>query len=167
MMYESIFHNDTFSTIGWDFKWQNIATNTTTTLHYNTSLLLQRVFDQSREYKIGGVPCEPDSIFVICNNYPQNAWLLSDHLHDTNYTTTSIDTWYESVHRHGVNRQLDTWVENYFKLDYLIQPLGIWEPIGSIGSDMWGLAWMKPWWPLGKIKQFPYVCCMKFNILLL
>lgn len=167
-MYESIFGDFTFSTNGWDFIWTNTTNNEIITIHYNTSLLMQRVYDQSLAYEISGVPCEPDSIFVICNNYPQNGWLLYDTLYHTNYTLSSIPSWSKIVKSHGINHHHSSSstsvgqetiqdnkekLENYFKLDYLIRPLGIWEPIASIGSDLWALGWMKTWWPYDDISS--------------
>lgn len=152
-MFEAIFLNDTFSSMGWDFLWTDPVTRACTMIHYNTSLLIDRVFQQSLAYGIGGVPCEPDSIFVICNNYPQNGWLLYDNLRQSNYTVLSIPSWHKTVKTHGINRHDREFIGNYFKLDYLIKPLGIWEPIGSIGSDMWALSWMKPWWPISDVND--------------
>eukprot|EP01031_Cornospumella_fuschlensis_P026457 gene26457-31975_t len=152
LMFESVFGNLTFSTEGWDFVWVDSESQNVTTMHYTTQLLVDRVFQQAQAYGIGGVPCEPDSIFVICNNYPQNAWLLHDKLHNTNYSARSIPVWHNSVKIHGINRLGDK-LENFFKLDFLLRPLGIWEPIGSIGSDMWALGWMKPWWPISDISN--------------
>jgi hypothetical protein len=170
-MFEAIFGNFTFSTNGWDFIWTNSSNDYQEVLviHYNTSLLMQRVYEESLVYGIAGVPCEPDSIFVICNNYPQNGWLLYDTLHLTNYTSSSIPSWAKIVKRHGINHHQTTEskkdskvekvqaveatgkLENYFKLDYLIKPFGIWEPIATIGSDLWALGWMKTWWPIEDI----------------
>ena len=131
LLFENIFQNNTFSTNGWDFVWNNASTGESTSIHYNTRMLMDAIYKESLVYGIGGVPCEPDSIFVICNNYPQNAWLLHDQLYSTNYSVDAITSWHQSVQRHGVNHVLDKALENYFKLDYLIKPLGIWEPIGK------------------------------------
>lgn len=37
----------------------------------------------------GGVPCEPDSIFLICNNFPHNAFRLDETLAGSNFTRES------------------------------------------------------------------------------
>ncbi|RYY89093.1 hypothetical protein EON63_01370 [archaeon] len=34
------------------------------------------------------------------------------------------------MHTHGINNRLEDKLENYFKLDFLLRPLGVWEPIG-------------------------------------
>jgi hypothetical protein len=178
-LFEVVFGNYTFSTDGWDFVWTDQTTNEVEVLHYNTSLLMERVYQQSVVYdETGGVPCEPDSIFIICNNYPQNGWLIHDSLHGMNYTAQSIPAWHKSVKYHGINHLLSSTsssrslmhshssmvnttanknndsysLDNFFKLDYLIKPLGIWEPVGNIGSDLWAMGWMKTWWPVGDIE---------------
>ena len=154
-MFEAIFGNQTFSIDGWDFMWTDPQTKEVKKIHYTTSLLMDRVYQQSIAYGNGGVPCEPDSIFVICNNYPQNGWLLADKMYGTSYTEKSIPSWHRTLKTHAINRlnKSDELLENYFKLDYLIKPLGIWEPIGTIGSDMWALSWMKTWWPALDIRS--------------
>jgi hypothetical protein len=174
-LFEVVFGNYTFSTNGWDFVWTDLTTSEVEVLHYNTSLLMERVYQQSVVYdETGGVPCEPDSIFIICNNYPQNGWLIHDSLHGTNYTAQSIPAWHKSVKYHGINHLLSSSsssrslmhthssintsnndnysLDNFFKLDYLIKPLGIWEPVGNIGSDLWAMGWMKTWWPVVDIE---------------
>lgn len=63
--------NASLATQGWDFAW-----NGTAFAHYNTSRLLGAVAAQMTAYPgaPGGVPCEPDSVFVICNDFPHNAF---------------------------------------------------------------------------------------------
>jgi hypothetical protein len=185
-MFEAIFGNFTFSTNGWDFIWIDSITNETLVIHYNTSRLMSQVYEQSLAYGIYGVPCEPDSIFIICNNYPQNGWLLFDSLYQTNYSASAIPSWAKIVQQHGINHrpapgsgsgshpspsssktetetaEVDS-LENYFKLDYLIKPLGIWEPIATIGSDLWALSWMKTWWP---VEAFPLSLQSAFDFIL-
>jgi hypothetical protein len=165
-MFEGIFGNFTFANEGWDFIWIDPTFNQTQMIHYTTSRLMEVVYQQSLAYEINGVPCEPDSVFIICNNYPQNGWLLYDTIYHSNYSEESVPAWYKMVKKNGVNHHQETGtkeekdilqgerevneegkLENFFKLDYLIKPLGIWEPVGSIGSDVWALSWMKTWWP--------------------
>ena len=64
----------TYSTVGFDFVW-----NSTSSSHYTLSSLIETILDNSRtrwsflteKRAKGGIPCEPNSIFPICNNYPQ------------------------------------------------------------------------------------------------
>lgn len=132
-LFEAITGNMTFSTRGWQFSWGN-ATEYPQPIPYTTRELMQAIHAQTTVYEgaLGGVPCEPDSIFVICNNYPMNAFLLHDTVHHTSYAPEPMRAWQATVQDKGVNRVPD--VEggdnNYFNLDYLIRPLGIWEPIG-------------------------------------
>ena len=134
MLFESISGNTTFSDEGWAFDW-GADSAYPQPITYTTRQLMQAVYNQTGLYEgaRGGVPCEPDSIFVICNNYPMNAFLLHDALYNTTYTTTAAADWQNTVEEHGVNKLPD--VEgadnNFFNLDFLIHPLGIWEPIGE------------------------------------
>ena len=131
-LYESISGDFTFSEVGWEFNWGE-ESEFPNPIHYNTSLLMDKILQQTIAYKIGGVPCEPDSIFIICNNYPMNAFRLHDAIHHTSYSDAAAETWRDTVQRHGVNHlpDVDGVDNNYFKLDYLISPIGIWEPIGE------------------------------------
>lgn len=141
-LYESITGDFTFTTDGWDFMYKDYDP-----IHYTLPKLLDRILNQSLTYGNGGVPCEPDSIFIICNNYPQNAFLLHDVTHGTKYSSVSLPLWQDTVERHGIilpHQQLLEWDSTFFKLDYLVRP-GIWEPLASVGSDAWALAWMPLW----------------------
>lgn len=62
-----------------------------------------------------------------------NAFYLHDALHGTNLATRATETWQSTVENDGLNRvpDLEKNDNNYFNLDYLIHPLGIWEPIGE------------------------------------
>lgn len=133
-LYESITGNMTFSIVGWQFSW-GADSEYPDLIPYTSRKLLQAIYNQTSVYEgaLGGVPCEPDSIFVICNNYPMNAFLLYDQLHNTTYAEAAVGAWQNTVEKHGVNRlpDVDGADNNYFNLDYLIHPLGIWEPLGG------------------------------------
>ena len=123
----------TFSDTGWDFIWDE-NTDNAVSIHYTTRQLMDAIYSQSLQYKIGGIPCEPDSIFIICNNYPMNAFYLHDAVHGTSYAKTAAFNWQSTVEKYGLNQLPDVEKNdnNYFNLDYLIHPIGIWEPVGII-----------------------------------
>ena len=133
-LYESITGNMTFSSAGWSFNWGSDS-EFPEPIHYNTEKLMNAIYTQTSLYEgaLGGVPCEPDSIFVICNNYPMNAFILHDEVHRTEYADSARTSWQETIAQHGVNRvpDVENADNNFFNLDYLIHPLGIWEPIGK------------------------------------
>jgi hypothetical protein len=130
-LFESVTGNMTFSTDGWEFVWGN-SSEYPDPIWYNTETLMQKIYEEAQRYEIGGVPCEPDSIFVICNNYPQNAFLLHQAIHGSSYLSDALLPWRSTIEKRGINRlpYVDGLDNNYFNLDYLIRPLGIWEPIG-------------------------------------
>lgn len=166
-LYESVTGNYTFSQDGWQFEW-GADTEFPDPIPYTTSLLMANIFAQTTAYDIAGVPCEPDSIFIICNSFPMNAFLLHDSLHASNFSVNAVSNWQNVVEKHGKNKvpDVDGADNNFFNLDYLIHPVGIWEPIGklvvqisldhtlicrysfiaTVGSDVWALAWMRPFW---------------------
>ncbi len=78
-LFEWVSGNDTFATDGWTFLY-----NGTSSIAYNTSKLLTAVSSQMSRYggqtAAGGVPCEPDSIFIVCNNFPHLAFTLASSL---------------------------------------------------------------------------------------
>lgn len=133
-LFEALTGNMTFSTQGWEFDW-GTDTAYPEPIPYSSQKLLQAIYDQTNIYEgaLGGVPCEPDSIFVICNNYPMNAFLQYDSLHGTSFAPRATQDWQGTVQNKGVNRvpPVPGMDNNYFNLDYLIHPLGIWEPIGE------------------------------------
>lgn len=129
---EAVTGNLTFSERGWEFVW-GVDSDYPTPIRYNTHLLMDVIHEQAKAYQIGGVPCEPDSIFVICNNYPMNAFALHDKTHGSSFSD-SVPVWQSTVMEYGVNKfpDFEKNDNNFFNLDYLIRPIGIWEPIGNI-----------------------------------
>lgn len=134
-LFEATTGNMTFSENGWEFSW-GAESEYPNPIPYTTRTLLDAIYNQTQLYEgaLGGVPCEPDSIFVICNNYPMNAFVLSDQLHGTSFAPSAVQAWQGTVTTHGVNKLPDVkgMDNNYFNLDFLIHPLGIWEPIGTL-----------------------------------
>lgn len=144
---------DTYSKYGFYFSWNN-----GTQIYYNTSKLIDAIFSQMGKYPSGGVPCEPDSIFVICNSFSNNAFVLFDKTHNTSFHTAQNKSlnWFHNVVTNAIVGNPKTKnpkfvgdggiTKQYFALDYLIFP-GIWEPLGSEGSDAWALSFQAGWWP--------------------
>ena len=99
-LYQWMTGNDTLVSTGWD---------DTVALHYNTSSLLAAIAGQMRDYggaaAKGGVPCEPDSIFVVCNNFPHVAFALTDALAPALATSLQLpqlsDQWRTTVVTNG------------------------------------------------------------------
>jgi hypothetical protein len=137
---------ETYSVRGFVFSWNN-----GTQIHYNTSALMYAIWNQMGLFKSGGVPCEPDSIFVICNSFSNNAFVLHDRTHNTTFHTAQNKSfnWYQNVVNNAIiggKSIFDAVTKQYFALDFLLFP-GIWEPLGSEGSDAWALSFQGAWWP--------------------
>jgi hypothetical protein len=128
-LFEATTGNMTFSENGWEFSW-GAESEYPIPIPYTTRTLLDAIYNQTQLYDgaLGGVPCEPDSIFAM------NAFVLSDQLHRTSFAPSAVQAWQGTVTTHGVNKLPDVkgMDNNYFNLDFLIHPLGIWEPIGTL-----------------------------------
>lgn len=136
-LYESITGDMKYSTEGWDFVWDD-----DTSLHYTTDKLMEVVFQQSKSEETGGVPCEPNTIFIICNDHPQNAFLLYDSIHGTNYQSLA-EKWRKWMEENGALPHHKG--KEYLKISYL-RDREMWTTgFGTPGSDGWALAWMYPW----------------------
>lgn len=136
-LYESITGDMKYSTEGWDFVWDD-----DTKIHYDANKLMEVVFKQVESDETGGVPCEPDTIFIICNDHPQNAFLLYDSIHGTNYQSLS-EKWRKWMEENGALPHHKG--KEYLKISYL-RDRKMWTTgFGTPGSDGWALAWMYPW----------------------
>ncbi len=56
LLFENIFQNNTFSTNGWDFVWNNVSTGESTSIHYNTSMLMDAIYKESLVYGMEVIP---------------------------------------------------------------------------------------------------------------
>ena len=139
-LYESISGNFKYSESGWFFKW-----NGEKRFHYNTTLLMNAILRQVKKDETGGVACEPNSIFVICNNHHRIAYQIYDAIHKTNYSQTN-DKWEDWLKHHG--RAPDILPDGdyrYFRIIYY-SPIHAWIPLyGTSGNDAWALTFMNSW----------------------
>lgn len=140
-MYEELSGDMQFSTLGWSFVW-----NATTVIPYNTSKLVTAIATQMEANALGGVPCEPVSIFIICNNFPHNAFALYDLVHNTSFGSRYDASWQSTVQKQGLVGNPILGTGQYFKLVYITLLGGVWDSLASEGSDAWALGWMGPWW---------------------
>ena len=51
--------------------------------------LTRNIFDQMGEFEWVGVPCEPNCIFPICNQFPMIGMRFYDHRHGTDFATSA------------------------------------------------------------------------------
>lgn len=136
-LYESISGDMKYSEEGWDFVWDD-----ETVIHYTAEKLMQVVYDQVDQDERGGVPCEPDSVFVICNDHPQLAFVLYDAIHGTNFQSLA-DKWRNWMEKEAPLPRVKG--KDYLKISYY-RDKNIWTTgFGTPGSDGWALAWMYQW----------------------
>jgi hypothetical protein len=143
-MYEDLSGDFEFSQTGWNFTWWN-TTAYPNGIPYTTPRLMKAIHNQMAKYFFGGVPCEPQSIFVICNNFPHNAFHIHDKLHGTNFSNTTDAIWQDAVWRFGLTGNAEIGTGQFFNLVFLMF-LQWWDPLASEGSDAWALGWMGTWW---------------------
>ncbi len=145
LLYEWVTGDDQFERVGWDFVW-----NASVRVPYTRSRLLAQIWRQTGAYggakARGGVPCEPDSVFVICNNFAQIALQLSDTVAGSNLSSNASAAWMDTLLAHGQRASPAPPGSSFFNLDFLLTP-GLWEPVSSEGADAWALAWLPGWWP--------------------
>lgn len=138
-LYESISGDFKYTEKGWYFKWDNQS------IHYDTNRLMAVILNQVESDESGGVACEPNSIFVICNNHHRIAYVLHDAIHSTNFSSSNAK-WEHWLIKHG--RAPDIWPNRdyrYFRIIYY-KPAHLWIPIyGTSGNDAWALAFMNTW----------------------
>ena len=140
-LYESISGDLKYSNVGWDFTWNNGSFK----IHYTLKKLMNTIANQVISEETGGVACEPNSIFVICNNHHRIAYLLYDAIHQTNFSNTN-KKWEEWLIRHG--RAPDLLPDGdyrYFRIIYY-KPIHEWIPLyGTSGNDAWALTFINSW----------------------
>lgn len=136
-LYESITGDMKYSTAGWDFVWDE-----KTKIHYDAGKLMKAVYDQIVEDERGGVPCEPGTIFIICNDHPHVAFHLYDAIHGTSYSDKG-EKWRGWMESNGMLPQKKG--AEYLKISYLRDHKMWTAGFGVAGADGWALAWMYPW----------------------
>jgi hypothetical protein len=94
------------------------------------------------------VPCEPVMIFVLCNNFPHNAFHMHDGLHGTNLKD-SDKRWQDEIRSKVVPKSYEAVSPtqgSYFKIGFLMAARS-WIPDFPIeGGDAWTLAFIRGWW---------------------
>lgn len=139
-LYESISADYKYTNVGWYFKWSNESS-----IHYTASKLMQILQNQTFIENTGGIACEPNSIFIICNNHPRIATQLYDSIHSSNYSNLNLK-WENWMKKHGkAPHMLPTNDYRFFRIIYY-KPIHAWIPLyGTSGNDVWALAFMNLW----------------------
>lgn len=140
-LYESISGDfSKYSQKGWYFSWNGQKKK-----FYNSQKLMNAIYHQVEKGETGGVACEPNSIFVICNSHQRIAFQLFDAMHGSNYSLSNRK-WENWLKKHG--RAPNIWPNKdyrYFRIIYF-EPAHEWIPIyGTSGNDAWALAYMNAW----------------------
>ncbi len=139
VLYESISGDTRYDKKGFDFVW-----NDKTRIHYTTRKLLEALYKQADSDPRGGIPCEPGTIFIICNDYPHNAFRLYDSMHGTKFTALD-EKWRKWMQAEGPLPPVKG--KGYMKISYRRIENTWTTGFGVPAADGWALAWMKTWNP--------------------
>ncbi len=137
-MYQLLTGDDRYATEGVDFIWKD-----GTIIHYTLHDIALRMHELMCAHRSGGITCEPDLIFVYCNNHSSVGLLIYDTLYPTPSVYQALEKWRKWVQRRSVYL-VDG--PGYFKIVYSVQAHAF-IPYGEAGGDAWGLGWMIPWNP--------------------
>lgn len=137
-LYQLLTGDDRYATDGWDFVSQDGRK-----VHYTLKDAIERMHVQSVEHPSGGICCEPNLLFAVCNSHSANSFLLYDTLYGTDYASVN-SKWFEYLARDFRNRQSQT-------LEYLyvlhVRTAKMFMPFADAGNDCWALGWGYPWVP--------------------
>lgn len=152
-LHQTISGDMTFSDMEFDFVYQQNKSS------YNLAGVMEGMYKQmfppggsppewDTTYEGGGVPCEPVMIFLLCNNFPHNAFHMHDGIHGTHFKDAD-KRWQEEIKAHAINKQLSQDLKksrgNYFKLGAMVANHE-WTSAPIQGGDSWALAWIRGWW---------------------
>ena len=118
---------------------------------YTHMQVAERIYQQMRENKFGGVCCEPGMAYVPCNNYAMASNTLHDALHGTRYSEAN-DEWLRTVEKKMVLK--GPALRGIFGASYM-KDVGMATPVAFNFTDAWGLAFLLPFDPALVRKMYP------------
>jgi len=137
-LYELMTGDRQYSTRGWDFVWRDGRK-----LHYTLEKAIQRLHTLTRASRTGGICCEPDLIFAVCNSHSATSFILFDLVHGTHYAKANA-RWFKWMSKYFRNR-LPT-ARTFLYVVYKGKE-DVFLPVGDAGGDGWALGWGYPWYP--------------------
>jgi len=115
-----------------------------TSVPYTTERLLSVMAAMQQQHSDGGIACEPNWVYIMCNDHAQLGFRLFDAVHGTNYSIPAAKKWANFLKESAVVPPLERSTQ-YLKTIYS-HDLRQWVPLTSLGGDAWSLTWMFPWW---------------------
>ena len=137
-LYEHVTGDLRYSETGWDFVWKDGRKT-----HYTLAKAIERMAVQSEANPSGGICCEPNLIFAVCNSHSSLSYLLHDVVHGTHYADVN-EKWFTWMSRNFRNKAP---LAKSFLYAVYHRKLGVFAPVGDIGADGWALGWGYPWFP--------------------
>lgn len=126
-----------YSESGWDFVWRDGRKT-----HYTLGKAVQRLHDLSVASATGGICCEPNLVFVVCNSHSAAAMMLFDLVHGTHFAEAN-PRWYNWMSK---NFRKGPESRDFLLATYYQKP-GFFVPVSDVGNDGWALGWGYPWFP--------------------
>jgi hypothetical protein len=140
-MFESLTGDMRYSTVGWDFTWRDGRKT-----HYTLGRLLDRLHALSKASQSGGICCEPNLVFIVCNSHSSLSFVMSDLIHGTHYSDAA-DRWFAWMSKHGRSPMAES--PEYLRCVFH-KATKIWAPLSDFGGDGWALGWGYVWVPQTK-----------------
>lgn len=137
-LYEHLTGDRHYSEEGWDFVWKDGRTT-----HYTLVEAIERLHVQSVANPSGGICCEPNMIFAVCNSHNSISYLLYDVLHGTEYAKVN-QKWFDWMSRRFRNQAN---LDRSFLYSCYMAKFDFFVPVGDAGADGWALSWGYPWYP--------------------
>ncbi|KAL3477569.1 hypothetical protein BJX99DRAFT_246137 [Aspergillus californicus] len=142
-LYTMLFNDDRYNEPGaLTFKWRTIFWGMgPESFSYTRQSLQQAILTQMEREKWLGVCCEPNSIFIVCNQFPLIAYRYND-IHDgTDVTTPVLEKYIAAWKEKGMAQ------ENGLFINWYSPKQGTKSLTRDIGATAWASAFMNAWNP--------------------
>ncbi|KAJ4185341.1 hypothetical protein NW759_016986 [Fusarium solani] len=142
-LYAMLFDDDEFEKPGsLSFTWTPLFWGLgPETFHYDNRSLQRVILRQMEENGWVGVCCEPNNVFVVCNQFPLIAIRLNDARDGLNQIEEVLPKYKAAIIKRGMIQPDGTYV------DWLYLKQGYTQPAQTIGSVAWSNAFMNAWNP--------------------
>ncbi|KAF9873017.1 hypothetical protein CkaCkLH20_09527 [Colletotrichum karsti] len=140
-LYAMLFDDDEFEKPGsLTFRWAPLFWGFgPQEFHYDNRSLQKGIVDQMERNNWVGVCCEPNSVFVVCNQFPIIAMRYNDVRDNTSVVKEVLAKYEPAVKKHGLIRSDGTYAEwLYLKQGQIEQPKGV-------QTVAWANAFMNAW----------------------
>lgn len=98
-LYGTLYNDPKYDTPGsLTLYWRHGGLHKPEKFEYDAKSLATVIFDQFKEMDFRGVECEPNLIFLSCNQVPILGFMSFDHSHGTKFSSEAINGWMRAQH---------------------------------------------------------------------